>query len=289
MTDKTPDKKAPRQLQPIAKSRPKTMMRVFVERKIKRQIVHRSLLISLAAFLLMLPLWFTDVLPALSQPVRMFVNNIHGGFTAFAMQISSGTVQSFTLAPDGSYTISFSGGADALTMSAGYLGSALFGAFMFFLVNRAPQLARGLSIVTGLFTIGFLALFIRPDETGDLVSMVICLGFGAVLVLLGWTGKGDINKFLSRRSLTQIVITLVSLMTACHILLDLPLILRTPARIDGAITNPVAYLSETVFTGFSVPFIAFSWAGIALVLLGIAFYFSIIKPLRQIPVNDDIV
>ena len=48
-------------------------------------------------------------------------------------------------------------------MSAGYLGSALLGAVMFFLVNRAPHLVRGMAMITGAFTVGFLALFIRPD------------------------------------------------------------------------------------------------------------------------------
>jgi len=241
-----------------------------------------------AAFLLMLPLWFTEAVPALSQPLRMFVSNIHGAITALAMQLTGGAVESFTLAPNGSYTISFLGGVDALTMSAGYLGSALLGALLFFLVNRAPQLVRGLALLTGGFTIGFLALFIRPDETGDWISMAVCIGFGALLVLLGWTGRGDINKLLSRRSIIQIIMTLVALMSACLILLDLPMILQAPAISDGAIINPIAYLSEQVFTGLSVSVIAFGGVGIALVFLGGAFYFSILRPLKQIPENDDI-
>ncbi len=265
------------------------MFREFVERKIRRQIVHRSLLISVLAFFAILGLWYTESLANVVHPLRMFINNIHGGLSAFAIQITGGTVHSFSLTPVGSYVIEFSDGSDALTMSAGYLGSALLGAVMFFLVNRTPHLVRGMAIITGAFTIGFLGLFIRPDATGDWISMFICIGFGFVLVLLGWKGHGDINKLMSRRSVTQIVMTIVSMMTACHILLDLPAVLQSPAVIDGSITNPIAYFSENVMPGVSVPVLAFSWSAIAVALLGIAFYFSISRQLKQIPKNDDIV
>ena len=186
------------------------MLREFVERKVRRQIVHRSLFISVLAFAAILVLWYSESMATVVHPLRMFINNIHGGLSAFAIQISGGTVESFTLSPSGSYMIEFSGGADALTMTAGYLGSALLGAVMFFLVNRAPHLVRGLAIITGAFTVGFLGLFIRPDAAGDWVSMLICIGFGLVLIVLGWKGRGDINQLSSRRSVTQILMTIIA-------------------------------------------------------------------------------
>ncbi len=264
------------------------MLRKFVERKVRRQIVHRSLAISSVAFFAILVLWYTPSFSNVVHPLRMFINNIHGGLSAFAIQITGGTVHSFTLSPAGSYLIEFSGGADAFIMSAGYLGSALLGAVMFFLVNRAPHLVRGMAMITGAFTVGFLALFIRPDAAGDWISMIICIGFGALLIVLGWKGHGDINKLLSRRSLAQIVMTVASLMTACHILLDLPTILNSPAMTDGSITNPIAYFSENVMPALSVPVVALTWSAIAIALLAAAFYLSISRQLKQIPKNDDI-
>ncbi len=266
------------------------MLRKFVERKVRRQVVHRSLAISIMAFVAIVVLWYTESLSTIVHPLRMFINNIHGGLSAFAIQITGGAVHSFTLSPTGSYVIEYSGGSDALTMSAGYLGSALLGSIMFFLVNRAPHLVRGMAMITGAFTVGFLALFIRPDATGDWISMFICIGFGLALIVLGWTGRGDINQLLSRRSLTQIVMTIASLMTACHILLDLPVILNSPAvAADGAITNPIAYFSENVMPALSVQVVAYTWSAIAIALLAAAFYFSISRQLKQIPKNDDIV
>lgn len=265
------------------------MLREFVERKVRREIVRRNFIISALAFVGIFALWYIDSLSGLAHPFRMLVNNIHGGLTAFAMQITGGAVESFTLSQVGTYRIEFRDGADALTMSAGYLGSAALGALMFFLVNRAPHLVRLIAGITGAFTIGFLALFIRPAETGDLISMIICLGLGALLIVLGWTGRGDINRLRSRKSVTQIVLTVISLMTGLHILLDLPQVLSTPAYTGDAITNPVAYFSDFVMPGVSVQVIAISWAGIAIALMGFAFHFGIARRLKQIPKNDDIV
>ncbi len=270
------------------------MLRVFVERKVRREIVRRNVVISAAAFIGILALWYVESLAGLAHPFRMFVNNIHGGLTAFAMQLTGGAVESFTLSPVGAYTIEFRDGADAITMSAGYLGSAAVGALMFFLVNRAPHLIRLVSIVTGAFTIGFLALFIRPDAAGDWLSMFVCLGFGALLLALGWTGRGDINELRSRKSVTQMALTVVALMTGLHIVLDLPVILSTPAsmELEGVlmITNPVAYLAEnTLQGGVSVQFIAGVWTVIAIALMSVAFHFGIARRMKQIPKNDDIV
>ena len=265
------------------------MLREFVERKVRREIVRRNFIISALAFVGIFALWYIDALSGLAHPFRMLVNNIHGGLTAFAMQITGGAVESFTLSQVGTYTIEFRDGADALTMPAGYLGSAALGALMFFLVNRAPHLVRLIAGITGAFTIGFLALFIRPAETGDLISMIICLGLGALLIVLGWTGRGDINQLRSRKSVTQIVLTVISLMTGLHILLDLPLVLSAPAYTGDVITNPVAYFAEFVMPGVSVQVIAISWAAIAIALMALAFQFGIARRMKQIPKNDDIV
>lgn len=265
------------------------MLRTFVERKVRRQIVQRSLIISALGFAAIVVMWNTQALAGVVHPLRMFINNIHGGLSAFAMQISGGSVESFTLSEAGAYTLLFRDGAEALIMTSGYLGSALLGALLFYLVNRAPHLLRGLSIVLGVFTIGFLALFIRPDAAGDWLSMLVCTGFGALLIFLGATGTGDINRLRSRKSITQIVLSIIALMTALHIVLDLPAVLQTPAMSGSAITNPVAYFAENVMPGASVEVVAYSWSAIAIALLGMAFHQAIIRPLRQIPKNDDIV
>ena len=164
------------------------MFREFVERKVRREIVRRNFIISAAAFIGIFALWYIESLSGLAHPFRMLVNNIHGGLSAFAMQVTGGAVESFSLSEAGAYSILYHDGADAITMSAGYLGSAALGALMFFLVNRAPHLIRLISALIGAFTIGFTALFIRPSASGDWISWIVCLGFGALLVFLAGLG-----------------------------------------------------------------------------------------------------
>ncbi len=268
------------------------MLRTFVERKVRRQIVLRSLLISSLAFAALLALMYTQGTEGLLKPVRMFAGNFSGALHNIAMVLSGASVEGFTLSPEGYYMISYQGGAPAIWLPAGYLGSALLGSIMFFLVNRAPHLLRGMTALTGFFTVGYLALFIRPDATGDWLSWIACAGFGLLLIALGWKGRGDINQFWSWRSLTQIVMTVVALMTALHIVLDLPYVLSAPARHPedaNTIVNAVAAFAEEVLGGASVSLIAYSWSAIAIGLFGFAFYRSIPRQLKQIPNNDDIV
>lgn len=265
------------------------MLRTFVERKVRRQIVHRSLTISIIAFVAIVVLWYSDTMANLVHPLRMFVNNVHGGLSALAIQVSGGAVHSFSLSSLGTYRIEYTGGSDALILPAGYLGSALLGAFLFYAANRAPHLLRGFAIITGTFTVAFLAFFIRPAGAGSVLSMGLCVGLGILLILLGWIGTGDINQMRSRKTVTQVLMNIVAMMIALHVILDLSYILQAPAMIDGDIINPVAAFSERVVPSASVTVVAYSWAALSVLVLGIAVYMSMLRPLKNIPRNDDIV
>lgn len=257
------------------------MFRKFMERKIRRQILQVSLATALLAFAGIFVLWNNQTFAAMVYPLRMFINNIHGGISALAIQMTGGEVGSFTLSPVGSYLIEFRGGSDAVIFPAGYLGSALLGAVMFFLVNRAPQLVRGLAVITGLFTVTFIAFFIRPNETGDWTAIIICIGLGLILALAGWRARGDINQLRSSRSLLQLVMNALSMTVALHVLLDLNYLLNSPASTGSTITNPAAAFAEDVMPSLSVTVVAITWTAIAVAILGAAVYFSLIKSLRR--------
>ena len=257
------------------------MFRKFLERKVRRQILQVSLATALLAFAGVFVLWNNPAFAAVVYPFRMFINNIHGGMSALAIQMTGGAVDSFTLSPVGAYLIEYRGGSEALIFPAGYLGSAALGAVMFFLVNRAPQLVRGMAVITGLFTVTFIAMFIRPSETGDWTPIIICIALGIVLALAGWKGRGDINQLKSRRSVLQIVMNALSMMIALHVLLDLNYLLNSPARSGDTITNPAAAFAEEVMPNLSPAVVAFAWTAFAIAILGGAVYFSPIKSLRR--------
>lgn len=257
------------------------MFRKFLERKVRRQILQVSLATALLAFAGIFVLWNNPAFAAVIYPFRMFINNIHGGMSALAIQMTGGAVESFTLSPVGSYLIEYRGGSEALIFPAGYLGSAVLGAVMFFLVNRAPQLVRGMAVITGLFTVAFTAMFIRPNETGDWTAIIICIGLGIALVLAGWRARGDINQLRSSRSLLQLLMNALSMMIALHVLLDLNYLLNAPAMSGDAITNPAAAFAEEVMPNLSPAVVAFTWTAFAIAILGGAVYFSLIKSLRR--------
>ena len=257
------------------------MFRKFLERKVRRQILQVSLATALLAFAGIFVLWNNPAFAAVIYPFRMFINNIHGGMSALAIQMTGGAVESFTLSPVGSYLIEYRGGSEALIFPAGYLGSAVLGAVMFFLVNRAPQLVRGMAVITGLFTVAFTAMFIRPNETGDWTAIIICIGLGIALVVAGWRARGDINQLRSSRSLLQLLMNALSMMIALHVLLDLNYLLNAPAMTENAITNPAAAFAEEVMPNLSPAVVAFTWTAFAIAILGGAVYFSLIKSLRR--------
>lgn len=257
------------------------MFRKFMERKIRRQILRVSLVTAVLAFVGVFALWNNPSFAAVIDPLRLFINNIHGGISALAMQLSGGAVESFTLSPGGSYLIEYRGGSEALFFPAGYLGSAVLGAAMFFLVNRAPQLTRGLAVLIGLFTMAFTALFIRPNETGDWTAIVICIGLGLILALAGWRSRGDVNQLRSSRSLLQLVMNALAMTVALHVLLDLNYLLNAPAMSGDAITNPAAAYAERVAPNLSPVVVALTWTAFAIAILGVAVYFSLIKSLRR--------
>lgn len=257
------------------------MFRKFMERKIRRQILRVSLVTAVLAFVGVFALWNNPSFAAVIDPLRLFINNIHGGISALAMQLSGGAVESFTLSPGGSYLIEYRGGSEALFFPAGYLGSALLGAVMFFLVNRAPQLTRGLAVLIGLFTVAFTALFIRPNETGDWTAIIICIGLGLILALAGWRARGDMNQLKSSRSALQLVMNALAMTVALHVLLDLNYLLNAPAMSGDTITNPAAAFAEEVMPNLSPAVVAFAWTAFAIVILGVAVYFSLILSLRR--------
>ena len=273
------------------------MLREFVERGIRRETIRKSIIVWGVALAAIFALWTVDSLAGLAHPLKMFANNVHGGLSAFAVQLSGGTINSFTLSPAGGYNIEYQGGSEILLYTAGYLGSALLGALMFFLTNRAQsanlqRLVRAMNILTGIFTVIFTALFIQPQAASDITAWALCLGLGIALIILGLWGMRSKETELRHQFVNQFVMNVLALMVALHIVFDLGRILSTPAviEIEGVrvITNPVAAFAENITPGISTGIIAVCWSVIAIALMSISFHLSIIKPLRAIPKNDDI-
>src|SRR5438046_8760339 len=85
-------------------------------------------------------LWFVPYAEILSYPFRIFVTFIHEGGHAIAALLTGNSVESLSVAMNGSgETYSTRGGliSQMVVSSAGYLGAMAFGCFLLWLCRRA--------------------------------------------------------------------------------------------------------------------------------------------------------
>src|SRR5258706_13764780 len=94
----------------------------------------------LLAAILSIALWFIPFAEILSYPFRIFVTFIHEGGHAIAALVTGNSVQSLSVAMNGSgETYTTQGGAfsQMLVSSAGYLGAMTFGSLLLVLIRKA--------------------------------------------------------------------------------------------------------------------------------------------------------
>ncbi len=244
------------------------MIKRLADRKIRRQ----SLLITVLAFIVAYVLWNVRELEVIVYPLRLFVTYVHEASHSLAALITGGAVEGFTISANGSGLAITAGGSRAFILPAGYLGAALFGSMLFFLTNRIPHWVRGLSIFIGGFMVIFTILFARPDEGGALTALVIGLGFGVVMILMGWKAPRIGNQF---------VLNTLAVMTALNAVLDVWFLVGNNDATRGAIRNDASAFASEVTPLLSGSIIAFIWSIAAVIMFGVAIYFGMIKPLRQ--------
>ncbi|CAN5804499.1 hypothetical protein BH20ACI4_BH20ACI4_34580 [soil metagenome] len=94
----------------------------------------------LLATLITVVLWFIPYADYLVYPVRLFVTFIHEGSHVLASLLTGGSVQSLSVASDGSgmvQSLTSSPLSVLITSSAGYLGAIAYGTLLLFLIRRA--------------------------------------------------------------------------------------------------------------------------------------------------------
>lgn len=235
----------------------------------------RTLGNTLAAVVIVYLLWNVPPLSPLAYPFRLFVTYVHEAGHSLMALVTGGQVVGFTISTSGAGLASTAGGVRALILPAGYLGAALFGALLFFLINTLPR-ARTISVILGGALIVFTLMFARPDETGAPVALIVGLVVGLGLIALGWKANTDINL---------LVLNVLAMMTALNAVLDLLLLVRYSDVVmvseRSIVRNDAAAFSEEVAPLIPPAVWAFLWAGIAVIIMGTAVYYSIIDPLLE--------
>jgi Peptidase M50B-like len=228
----------------------------------------RSLWLSLLAFALVFVIWNVPTLrDSILYPVNLFVTYVHEAGHGTAAILTGGRFISFEINANGGGVAMTQGGARWLILPAGYIGSALFGAVLFYLVNRYHR-TQAIAMGLGALLIGFSLVF----GLGSLTALIVGILFGLALMAAG---------NLLPTSVTLVILNLLAILTSQNAVLDIiSLIGNTDARL-GAIHNDAAAFSREVAPLIPASVWAFLWAAIAVGLLLLSFWLSVIRPIRR--------
>ncbi|MDX2139916.1 MAG: M50 family metallopeptidase [Chloroflexota bacterium] len=220
---------------------------------------------ALVSFAVAFALWNIPQLGFLMYPFRLFVTFVHESGHGLAAILTGGRLEGFLVNADGSGLARTVGGSLAVILPAGYIGAACFGAGLFYLTNTV-QHTRVIAVVLGV-----LLLIVTLLYTGifSLAGVVGIIG-GLLLIALGWRGP---------RWLNLLVLNVLALLTALHSILDLIFLINNTSASAMGVRNDAAAFSAAITPLVPPVLWAVLWAAIALVVVGLAFYFSIVHPL----------
>ncbi|HEX2906610.1 MAG TPA: M50 family metallopeptidase, partial [Phototrophicaceae bacterium] len=166
----------------------------------------RTLMIVAAAVVIVFVLWNVPQLDMLLYPFRLFVTYVHEAGHGLMALLTGGQFLRFEIYSNGAGQALTAGGSRALILPAGYLGAALFGAVLFYLVNRLHY-SRSIAFVLGLLLILMTILFGRFSATAFWVGIL----FGAVLLALAYKAGREINA---------VVLNVLAILTGLNAVLD---------------------------------------------------------------------
>jgi len=238
-----------------------------------RQFRRRTLLLALAALGIVFILWNIPQLDIVLYPFRLFVSFVHEAGHGLAALLTGGQFHGFEVYSNGAGQAITSGGSRLIILPAGYLGAALFGAALFYLVNTLPY-PRTISRVLGIALIGFSLLFSRFISAEFIVSVAPFVGLlsGLALFLVGQRANRDVNI---------VVLNILAVLTALNAVLDLVQLTQNSGATLGALRNDAAAFSDTFTPGVPAAVWAFVWALMAVAMLCVSVWYSIIHPLRR--------
>jgi hypothetical protein len=200
-----------------------------------------ELLLGITAFYCALWLLWTTVLVF---PLKVFVVLLHEISHGFAAVVTGGTVERIVLhANEGGATYTL-GGNPFLILSAGYLGSLLWGLLLIELAGARPRFARSALAVLAITILVVAALFVR-----NAFGFIFVALFGAVLFLAA--------RRLSARGVA-VVLLVLGLTSAFYALLDIrsDILVRPEVESDAhmlaAMTGVPTLLWGVVWTAIAV-------------------------------------
>ncbi len=229
------------------------------------------------ATLLTFALWFIPYADYLVYPVRLFVTFIHESSHALVALLTGGSVQSLTIAADGSgvvYSAASGWLSGMLTSSAGYLGTTVFGVFLLLLIRRSVSphyILMGTGVMVALVTIvfGVISPAFHIFTLNVAFSSVIFTVFSGVLMSAGLFALGKFGSF----KVANFAVAFLAIQCLLNSLSDLKTVFFVNSPFAGSsIQNDASNMAAA--TGIPGLFWVIIWIAISVVVisLGIRIY-----------------
>ncbi len=192
-------------------------------------------------------LWDTPIV----YPIKIFVVFLHELGHAVAAWLTGGQVISIQIFPDEGGLTTTRGGWPFVILSAGYVGSLLFGGVLLYLASRRTWVRRLLLVLGALLALSTLLFFRNFFAVVYGLVVVVALFFSAYRLPL------DVNFHLLR---------FIAVASCLYALLDIRRDLFTPVPAGSGVVTDAVALSQ--LTG--IPAIVWSglWLVISLIALG---------------------
>lgn len=234
----------------------------------------------LGATALTVVLWFIPYAEYLVYPIRLFVTFIHESSHALVALVTGGSVQSLTIAADGSGVV-YSAPSSLLgalfTSSAGYLGTMVFGVLMLWLMRRSVSPQKILFVagaLVGLVTLVFGIL----APVFNFLSLQVGFGSVAFTVAVGLllaAGLMGIAMYATRR-VADFAVAFLAVQCLLNALSDLKTVLLANTPIIGSDiqTDAGNMAAATGIPGF-VWVIVWIAVSLGLIALGVRMYTAV--------------
>jgi len=224
----------------------------------------------LLAAVISIALWFIPFAEILSYPFRIFVTFIHEGGHAIAALFTGNSVQSLSIAMNGSgETYTTQGGwlSQMLVSSAGYIGAMTYGSLLLVLIRRAVA-ARIVLLGSAAIVLTLTIIFgvIKPILAGAWVAFS-GIPFTLLAGVMLSVGLFLVARFASARAAT-FVVSLLAVQCVLNALLDLKTVFFLSSPF--AATVPTDALNMANATGVPALFWASLWITISVLILAVA-------------------
>jgi len=224
----------------------------------------------LLAAILSIALWFIPFAEILSYPFRLFVTFIHEGGHALAALATGNSVQSLSVAMNGSgETYTTQGGviSQMIVSSAGYVGAMTYGALLLVLIRRSVAarlvLVGSAAVVFALTTIFGVVKPVMAGTWGTLSGLPFTLIAGVLIS----AGLFAVARFASARIATFLV-SFLAVQCVLNALLDLKTVFFLSSPFATAV--PTDALNMANATRIPALFWSVVWIGASVLILAVA-------------------